>query len=318
MHIVSLSSIWNEELAPLLDPGLEFRAVDPNDAKTAEAALAEAHVVVSAKLSRRQIRWCKQLRLLVCPAAGTDLIDRAALPADVLVVKGSGHEIPMAEYVIGCLVALRQHLFESDAALRQGHWKYGFLGDSGTLDELHGSALGMIGFGGIGQAVARRARAFGMRCAALTLHPDATRAQAFGLEFLGPLAQAAEVDRLVSWCDALLLCCELSETTRGILDARRFGLMKRSAVVVNIARGPVASEKDFYDALASGRIAGAAIDVWYRYPPDSSFPSELPFQDLKNVIMTPHSSAWTEGTKQRRVAAIAAAINDFARGSKPA
>jgi len=317
MRIVSLSSIWNEELAPLLDRGLELLAVDPDDAKTLEAALADAHVVISAKLSSRQIRACKQLRLLICPAAGTDLIDRAALPGDVQFVKGSGHEIPMAEYVIGCLVALRQHLLESDAALRQGHWKYGFLGDSGLLDELHGSALGMIGFGGIAQAVARRALAFGMRCAAVTLHPDTTRAQASALEFLGGLGDAAQVDRLVSWSDALVLCCELSEITRGILDARRFELMKRGAVVVNIARGPVAREKDFYDALASGRIAGAAIDVWYQYPPEASFPSELPFQDLRNVIMTPHSSAWTEPTKRRRVAAIAAAINDFARGSKP-
>lgn len=317
MRIVSLSSIWNEELAPLLDRGLELRVVDPKDAKTLEGALADAEVVISAALSSRLIRACKHLRLLVCPAAGTDLIDRAALPADVRIVKGSGHEIPMAEYVIGCLVALRQHLFESDAALRRGHWKYGFLGDGGTLDELHGSALGMIGFGGIGSAVARRALAFGMRCAAVTLHPTAQRAQTSELEFLGALAESADVDRLVSWCDALVLCCELSETTRGMLDARRFGLMKHSAVVVNIARGPVAPEKDFYDALASGRIAGAAIDVWYRYPPDANLPSDLPFQDLRNVIMTPHSSAWTKPTKQRRVAAIAAAINEFARDSKP-
>ncbi len=316
MRIVSLSSIWNEELKPLLDRGLELRAVDPNGKKV-EEALADAEVVISAQLTSRQIRACKNLRLLVCPAAGTDLIDRAALPDSVVVVKGTGHEIPMAEYVIGCIVVLRQHLFESDAALREGRWKYGFLGDSGMLDELYGSALGMIGFGGIGVEIARRARAFGMRCAAVTLHPEKPRVQASTLEFMGALAEPVDVDRLVSWCDALVLCCELSQITRGILDARRFGLMKRNAVVVNIARGPVVKEKDFYDALASKRISGAAVDVWYRYPPDANLPSDMPFQDLSNAIMTPHASAWTEATKHRRVAAIAAAINDFARASKP-
>jgi phosphoglycerate dehydrogenase-like enzyme len=255
--------------------------------------------------------------LLVCPAAGTEQIDRAALPPGVVVFNGRGHEIPMAEYAIGCLVALRQHLLESDAALRRGEWRYGFYGD-GMLGELYGSNLGMVGFGRIGQAIALRAAAFGMRCAAVTLHPQRPRTGSGDLEFLGKLDDASDVDRLVRWADGLVLCCELSPLTRGLIDGRRLGMMKSSALLVNVARGAVAVEHDLYDALAEKRIAGAALDVWYHYPHGPGVmrrPSDLPFHELSNVIMTPHASGWTDAAKTRRLAAMADAINDFARNN---
>ena len=155
-----------------------------------------------------------------------------------------------------------------------------------------------------------------MRCAAVTLHPDKPRPQAQRLEFIGALGDGADVDRLVSWCDSLVLCCELSPLTQGLLDARRLALMKRSAMLVNVARGSVAVEKDLYEALATGRIAAAALDVWYEYPEatgEVAMPSQFAFHTLGNVIMSPHSSGWTEAAKRRRLAAMAQTINDFAR-----
>jgi phosphoglycerate dehydrogenase-like enzyme len=312
MKIVSLSPVWNRELAALLDQGLEFTTVDPKDRSAIQAALADADIVVSARFTAQMSRWAPRLRLLVCPAAGTDGIERDSLAASVRVVQGSGHEQPMAEYTIGALVALRQHFLEADAALRRGEWKYGFFADR-VNGELAGSTLGLLGFGGIGQAVARAAGCLGMRCAAVTRSPAKVRAGAPPLEFLGSLADAADVDRLLTWCDALVVCCELSDLTRGLLDQRRFELMKPDAVVINIARGGVVAEEDFYQALARGRIAGAAIDVWYRYPPEERMPAGHPFWELPNVLMTPHASAWTDATKARRVAAMAEAINRFAR-----
>ncbi|MDQ6767358.1 MAG: 2-hydroxyacid dehydrogenase [Candidatus Eremiobacteraeota bacterium] len=316
MRIVSFDSIWNEELSHLLDAGLSLIVVDPHDATRRDAAMADAEVLISARFTANMGRACKNLRLLVCPAAGTELIDRSALPSGVRLVNGTGHEIPMAEYVIGCLVALRQRLLESDAALRRGQWRYGFYGGDRMLGELAGSNLGMIGFGGIGQAVASRATTLGMQCAAVTRDPKRTREGAGSLEFLGSLSSPSEVDRLVSWADQLVLCCELSPLTKGLLDARRFGLMKPDAVLVNIARGAIAVERDLYDALATKRIAGAAIDVWYQYPRASGqmqAPSAFPFHELDNVIMTPHASGWTEAAKRRRLAAMAETINQFAR-----
>jgi phosphoglycerate dehydrogenase-like enzyme len=318
VKVVSLSEYWKDELPALLDAGIDFVVVDAADKAALAAALADAEVLITTHFAPEMAALCKHLRLLVCPAAGTEGIDRAALAAGVRLISGTGHEIPMAEYVIGALVALRQHFFDADAALRRGEWKYGFLGSAGPHEELYGSALGLIGFGSIGQAVARRALAFGMRCAAVTLDPKKHLVESTALEFLGRLASGDDVDRLVGWSDELVLCCELSDVTRGLIDARRFGLMKREALVVNVARGEVAREKDFYDALASGRIAGAAIDVWYRYPPEKHAPSQYPFSDLHNVIMTPHSSGWSEQARQRRGEAMARAINEFARSGERA
>jgi phosphoglycerate dehydrogenase-like enzyme len=313
VRIVSLLKHWDAELTPLLDPGLELVGVDPKDEDAVLRALPDADILIAIRFTAAMGSASKRLRLLICPAAGTDEIDRSALPQGVQLVRGSGHEIPMAEYVLGTLVALRVYLLEADATLRRADWRYGFLGAAGPHEEVYGSALGLIGFGGIGSAIVQRASSFGMRCAAVTLHPQKPKDEASRLEFLGRLANAQDVDRLVAWCDALVVCCQLSELTRGILDARRFSLMKRTAVVINVARGPVVQEKDFYDALTGGRIAGAAIDVWYRYPPKDSHPSEFPFWDLRNVIMTPHYSAWTKPAMQRRLAAMALAINRFAR-----
>lgn len=316
MRVVSLSPLWNEDLKLTLDPGIAFVTADPKDRAARDEALVQAEILISAEFTAEMARAAVRLRLLICPAAGTEAIDRTALPPGVPLVSGTGHEIPMAEYVMGVLIALRQHLFGGDAALRRGGWRYGFHGPAAMLQEVYGSALGLVGFGRIGSEVAKRAAAFGMTCAALTLHPDKPRGCAQMLEFLGGLAVAADVDKLVSWSDALVLCCELSPQTRGLLDARRLELMKPSAVVINVSRGPVAVERDLYEALARGRIAGAALDVWYRYPraPGAvQLPSGMPFQKLENVIMTPHSSAWTEQAKRRRLASMAKTINDFAR-----
>ncbi len=316
MNVVLLDTIWAQALAAMLDPILSVTIVDSKDARRRDTALTDADVLVTARFNADVGRVAKRLRLLVCPAAGTEYIDRDALPEGAVLVKGTGHEIAMAEYVIGSVVALRQRFLEADSALRQGEWRYGFYGGDRMLEELHGSNIGFVGFGGIAQEAARRALAFGMRPAAVTLHPERARPQAMDLEFLGKLSEQSDVDRLTAWSDQLVLCCELSPLTKGMFDARRFALMKPSAVIVNVARGAVAVEKDLYEALASARIAGASLDVWYHYPREPGqvrHPSDMPFNKLDNVLMTPHASGWTRAAKQRRLEAMARAINEFAR-----
>lgn len=316
MHVVLLDTMWADALVAKLDTQLEVTVVDSKDMVRRDAALADADVLVSAKFSADMARAVKHLRMLVCPAAGTEWIDRQALPEGVVLVKGTGHEIAMAEYIMGSIVALRQRFVEADSALRRGEWRYGFYGGDRMLEELHGSNIGFVGFGGIAQEASRRAPMFGMRAAAATLHPDKPRQLDVKLEFLGRLSDPSDVDRLAEWSDQLVLCCELSDVTKGLLDARRIALMKRSAIIVNVARGAVAVEADLYEALASGQIAGAALDVWYHYPREpgqTRRPSDLPFDKLDNVLMTPHASGWTQEAKQRRLEAMARAINEFVR-----
>ncbi|MBV8596738.1 MAG: phosphoglycerate dehydrogenase [Candidatus Eremiobacteraeota bacterium] len=314
MLVVTVDFMWHDALAALLAPSCTVRAA-PKAAAERDAALANAEVLVSAVFTHAMAAVCKQLRLLVCPPAGTERIDRAALPNGVRLENGTGHEIPMAEYVMGCCVALRQHLLQGDAALRRGRWTYGFQGGDGMQSELYGSRLGLIGFGGIAHEIIVRATAFGMTCSAVTMHPAAHATRAGEVAFLGSLERADDIDRVVGSADQLVICCELSATTKGLMDARRLRLMKPNAVLINVARGGIVVEADLFDALKERRIAGAALDVWYRYPQepkDECLPAGVPFWELDNVIMTPHASGWTEAAKKRRLEAMARAINEFA------
>lgn len=320
MKVVSLSPIWRDELAAKLADGITLVALDPSDSERVKEELADANVVLTTRFDRDLADACRILELIVCPAAGTEGIDRTCVPSGVGLVNGVGHDIPMAEYVIGALVALRQRFLQADRALRQGVWRYGFFGDAGMVEELHGSTLGLIGFGRIGAEVARRAKAFGMSCRAVTLHPDKPLERGLLIGRPGALDRPADVDELVAASDAVVVACEQSPLTHGLIDARRLGMMRRSAVLVNVARGSIVEEKALYEALESNAIAGAAIDVWYRYPEigaNIAKPSAYPFDQLDNVLMTPHSSAWTAGSKLRRLEFLAGRINAWHESRRP-
>lgn len=319
MKVVCLSSIWGSRLGALLAQGIEYVWVDSEDEERIRREIADADVLVSVKFDAAMAGACRKLRFLLCPAAGTELIERAQLPAGAFVRSGAGHEIPIAEYVIGALVALRQRFAMADKALRAGRWEYGFLSSDGLVEELYGSALALVGLGRIAREIVKRAAAFGMEMRAVTMHPERLDAGGVGLESIGDLKDPAQVDDLVAWADALVLCCELSQTTLGLLDARRLGLMKREAVLVNVARGPIAVERDLYLALRDRRIAGAALDVWYKYPKkpgEAARPSAEAFSELENVIMTPHCASWTAAHARRRLEQMARYINGFAATGK--
>jgi phosphoglycerate dehydrogenase-like enzyme len=136
----------------------------------------------------------------------------------------------------------------------------------------------------------------------------------------GPFVGGPErLDELLGRSDYLAITLSLSAETRGLIDAPRLGLMKPSAYLLNVARAEIVDEHALYDALASVRLAGAALDVWYRYPTSagSTAPATAPFHELRNVIMTPHVSGWTEGMLEARAGVIAENVARTARGEKP-
>jgi phosphoglycerate dehydrogenase-like enzyme len=180
--------------------------------------------------------------------------------------------------------------------------------------ELAGKTLGILGYGRIGQALARRARAFDMSVCAI--RRDVVRSGDDELSFLGgPDA----LDEVLRRADYLAVTLSLNEETRGLLGARELGLMKPTARLVNVARAEIVDEDALYRALADRRIAGAALDVWYRYPkePGPTLPARRPFHELDNVLMTPHVSGWTEGMLEARATLIAENIRRAARGEPP-
>jgi phosphoglycerate dehydrogenase-like enzyme len=214
------------------------------------------------------------------------------------------------------MLALARDFCRIDADLRRGQWDSVWSGTPVPLwPELAGKTLGIVGYGRIGQAVARRARAFDMDV--LAIRRDAARPDPHGLAFVrGPEA----LDLVLGRSDFVAITLALTADTRGLIDARRIGLMKPTAVLINVARGEVVVEDALYEALHRGAIASAALDVWYRYPSGGgpTHPGHRPFHTLPNVLMTPHVSGWTEGMMEARAAVIAENIQRVARGEAPA
>lgn len=279
--------------------------------------LSDTDVLVSMGFTKAMAEASPNLRLVQVPGAGLDRIDRAALGPRVQLANAYGHEAGIAEYVIGAMLGLTRSFARIDGRLRRGEWDSQWAVDAPApplWPELAGKTLGILGFGHIGEALAKRASAFDMQVCAIRRRAQMPAPQ--GVSFIGGPDRLNDVLRQ---SDYLVITLSLSPETRGLLDARRLGLMKPSAHLINVARAEIVEETALYRALSTGGLAGAALDVWYRYPAAAGavMPSSQPFHELSNVIMTPHVSGWTEGMLAERARVIAGNIERIARGASP-
>jgi phosphoglycerate dehydrogenase-like enzyme len=218
---------------------------------------------------------------------------------------------------MGAMVALTREFVRLGVALRKGDWQSQWaIGVAPPLvwPELAGKTIGILGYGRIGQAVARRARAFDMKICAI--RRDVRRSREDGIAFLGG---PESTDEVIGRSDYVLISMPATLDTGGLLDRRRLGLMKSTAYLINIARAEIVDEDALYEALAKRSIAGAVLDVWYRYPrgPGLTPPATRSFHDLPNVLMTPHVSGWTDGMLDARAKLIAENIRRIAHRETP-
>jgi D-3-phosphoglycerate dehydrogenase len=241
------------------------------------ARVRDAEIVIN---SRGLVRWpgevlraMPKLRLISTCSIGTDNIDLAAArEMGITVSNQPGTTVPVvAEHAIALMMAVAKRAAFQTAAMKAGGWI--------KMDNvlLRGKTLGIIGAGNIGAEVARLARALGMETIAWTLHPSAERAHALGVRFV-------ELDELLRTADVVSLHVRLSDDTRGLLGRRAFALMKPGTLLVNTARGALADTAALIEALHSGRLAGAALDVFDVEP----LPPDHPLLQCEQVILTPH------------------------------
>jgi phosphoglycerate dehydrogenase-like enzyme len=297
-------------LPQFLDTPWEIEVVDPEDLTALDHALANADAMVSMSW-KWELRSASRLKLLQLPGAGTDEIDFARVPSEAAVCNCYEHEIGIAEYVLGTMLEWTIGARRMDREFRQGSWGGSYL-NGPRHGELFGKTLGIVGYGRIGRAIAQRAKAFGMRVIACTRSPGSDAAFADRLDGMDRFGD------LLTESDFIAVTAPLNDQTRGLFDQRAFAAMRRTAVIINVARGPIIAEHALYQALAERRIGGAILDVWYQYPPQGQpqgpRPSVFPFHELDNVLMTPHASAWTDGLLPRRNRAVATNLNRLARG----
>jgi D-3-phosphoglycerate dehydrogenase len=240
----------------------------------------DAWVVRSAtKVTQRLIDAAPKLRWVARAGAGLDNIDVGAAKARGIVVLNvpGANAVAVAELVFGLLLGLLRQIPAADASLRRGEWDR----SRWKGGELRGRTLGIVGLGRIGRAVASRARAFEMTCIGHDPYVDGAAARALGVE---PLPLEALLPR----AQILTLHLPLTDATRGLIGATELAKLPRGAIVVNAARGGLVDEVALQAALASGALAGAALDVFAAEPPGASDLLSLP-----NVVATPHIGAAT-------------------------
>lgn len=243
---------------------------------------ADALIIRSAsKVDAEVIAAASKLKLIARAGVGVDNVDIPAATARGIVVMNTpdGNTISTAEHTFGLMLALARWIPQAHATLREGKW------DRKTFTgvELRGKTLGIIGFGRIGRAVARRALAFDMTVIAYDPFVSAEFAASLGVKMVA-------LDDLYAQSDFITLHALLTDETREMINRDSIAKMKAGVRIIDAARGALINEGDLAEALKSGRVAGAALDVFAEEPP----PPDNPLLGLPNIVHTPHLAASTE------------------------
>lgn len=250
------------------------------------------------KVTDELMESAAKLRVIGRAGVGVDNIDVPAATARGIVVMNApdGNTITTAEHTLALLIALARNIPQANASVKSAKWeRKRFIGA-----ELQGKTLGIIGLGRIGRAVAARARAFGMKIVAHDpfIAPD----QARDLEI-----ESASMDEVFSRADFLTVHTPLTSETRGLVGAQAFAKMRKGVRIINCARGGLVDEAALYEAIKTGVVAGAALDVFEQEPP----PPDHPLLGLEEVIVTPHLGASTTEAQEGVAFTVAEQMRDY-------
>ena len=242
-----------------------------------------------------------QLKIIARWGVGYDAVDlRAATRRGIVVTYTPGLlDAAVADYTFALLLALARRVHEAHLVMRDTEWKISW------GDDVAGKTLGIIGYGRIGKAVARRATGFDMRVLAHGPHPK-PEAEKSGVQFV-------TLNTLLADSDFISLHAALTPENHGLIGETQLRQMKRSAYFINTARGALVDESALVRALGEGRIAGAAIDVYATEP----LPPDNPLRSTPNLLLSPHQASFARDTGERVSLAVAQAVVDLMNGRRP-
>jgi D-3-phosphoglycerate dehydrogenase len=241
---------------------------------------ADILIIANQPLSAKVINASKDLKMISVAFTGFDHIAmEACRENDILVSNSSGYaNQAVAELAFGLVINLMRNIKDSDGAVRVGKTRKGLIGN-----ELFEKNFGIIGFGSIGQKTAKIAAAFGCNIL-VDDHKQHKLGEELGVEYL-------PIDKLMQNSDIVSLHVPLKDSTVDLIGVEEIALMKKDAILINTARGPVVNSEALAEALNNEKIAGAGIDVFEMEPP---IPSDHPLLNAKNTILTPHTAFATE------------------------
>lgn len=296
------------DLSPIEKCGnVMFFDADTEDERCTAARDADILIINKTKIGREFLRSCPRLKCICLLATGYNNVDlHAAREFGVAVCNVPDYSTDaVAQLVFSFLLHFATKLSSYDLSVKEGRWIncgiYTYY--DWPIFELKGKTIGIIGYGHIGRRVAALSEAFGMRILVYTRNPGSVAP---------PAVACRELGDLLSGSDFVTLHCPLTEATKGMINRETLARMKPSAYLINTSRGAVVDEEALTEALNSGRIAGAGIDVLETEPmrPDS------PYLSSKNLLITPHIGWAAQESRARLVTAVAENISAFLQGRK--
>ncbi len=289
-------------------PGIEYAAFDKHTPEITPDQIggAQGVIVLTPRVTRQSLAHGDDLLAIGRFGVGYDGVDvDACTDADVaLCITRGAVNRPVAEATIGWMIALSHHVRMKDRLVREGRWndRTNYMGS-----ELRDHTLGVIGFGGIARELASLLAGFGMK-RTLVFDPFVSESDVHeaGVEMVS-------LDELLTRSDFVSIHCPLNESTRNLIAQRELARMKPAAYLINTARGGIVDEQALYDVLSNGGVAGAAIDCFAEEPATGS----LPFAELDNVLLAPHSIAWTHELFRDIGRAACRSMIDLSQGHRP-
>ncbi len=300
MKVLVSDSISPTGVDILKKAGLEVdvkTGLKPDELK---AIIGEYHALIvrsATKATAEIIEAAENLKVIGRAGSGLDNVDKVAASKKGIVVMNTpgGNTITTAEHTIAMMFAVARRIPQAKASMAAGQWeKKKFMGT-----ELYNKVLGVVGLGNIGGEVARRAQGLGMQVIAYDPFLNEEKAEQTGIE-------KVEIPELIKRADFITIHTPLTHETKNLIRAETIATMKDGVYIINCARGGIVNEKDLYEALESGKVAGAALDVFEKEPPVDS-----PLVAHPNVVCTPHLGASTQEAQENVALAVAEQIVDY-------
>ena len=286
------------DVSLLAEAGIEWEFVPGQEP---ELSGLDALIALQPHVTERSLERADRLGLVARVGVGLDRIDLAACTRRGVLVTTSpdGVRRPLAAGAMAFVLALAHRLVERDRRMRSGWWDRQELPGIG----LRGRTLGVIGLGNVGRDLCALAAPFELQLIGADPYVDDSPAD----------VELVELEELLRRSDFVVCLCPLTDETRGLLDARRLALLKPTAFLVNVARGPIVDQRALTEALRERRFAGAALDVFEHEPIDP----DDPLLQLDNVILSPHAVALTDEAFAGSGRSASQAVLAFARGEVP-
>ena len=277
----------------------------------------DADILAANRVSREFIEAAPRLRMIQTFTAGVEHIDHNAVRerGNIILCNSHINAAEVAEYAITLLFAVAKNIIPNDRELRKGDWVYAFGGPRPNVEIRHKTCF-ILGLGNIGTEIAKRLRAFDVKIYAATRSGISQQS-----DLVDKLVKIDEAQPLIEVSDFIILSLPLTPESQGLVDRTFISWMKPTSILVNISRGPIIDEKALFSALKENRIRGAGLDVWWRYPPKwggkGTPPSDMPFQELDNVVVSPHRAGYSENTEREYFQFAGENILRFIRGETP-